>query len=119
KDLNELEPKIIALQGELEKPEIDEMTKLTLQRKLDLLLKEKKKWLSHIGELEKEKSIIQGMVYIPSKIVEIEGLYNVMVEYEEDVLEEERREEVRHHVVDRLMSHRNLCEDFLSVNAVE
>jgi len=60
-----------------------------------------------------------GATGFNSKIVEFEGLYNVMVEYEEDVLEHQEREEVRQRVVERLMGHRNLCEDFLSVNAVE
>ncbi len=54
-----------------------------------------------------------------SKIVEFEGLYNVLVEYEENVLEEDRREEVRQQVVQRLLGHRSLCEDFLSVSAVD
>lgn len=56
---------------------------------------------------------------INSKIVEFEGLYNVMIEYEEDVLLDEHREKVRELVVERLYSHRNLCEDFLSIDAVE
>jgi hypothetical protein len=54
-----------------------------------------------------------------SKIVEFEGLYNVMIEYQEDVLTENHREEVRGHVIDRLSRHRNLCEDFLSITAVD
>ncbi|MDR0793021.1 MAG: hypothetical protein LBE82_06910, partial [Chitinophagaceae bacterium] len=53
------------------------------------------------------------------KIVEFEGLYNVMVEYEEDILEEGQRENVRQQVIERLAQHRNLCEDFLSVSAVQ
>jgi hypothetical protein len=56
---------------------------------------------------------------IDSKIVEFEGLYNVMIEYEEDVLEEKHREEVRAKVYRKLLRNRNLCEDFLSVNSVE
>jgi hypothetical protein len=54
-----------------------------------------------------------------SKILEINGLYNVMIEYEEDVLLENNREEVRQNVASRLHRHRNLCEDFLSINAVD
>ena len=61
----------------------------------------------------------ETLSYIPSKILELEGLYNVMVEYEEDVLEEQQREAVRQVVIARLAHHRNLCEDFLSVSAVE
>jgi hypothetical protein len=55
----------------------------------------------------------------PLKIVELEGLYNVTVEYEENVIDEGEREEVRKRVLARLSSHRNLCEDFLSVDGVE
>lgn len=54
-----------------------------------------------------------------SKILEINGLYNVMIEYEEDVLLENQRDEVRQNVASRLHRHRNLCEDFLSINAVD
>ncbi len=67
----------------------------------------------------RELELIASMKYIPSKIVEFEGIYNVMVEYEENVLEEDQREEVRQQVVQKLSNHRNLCEDFLTVNAVE
>ncbi len=42
-----------------------------------------------------------------------------MIEYEEDVLEEQQREAVRQVVIARLAHHRNLCEDFLSVTAVD
>ncbi|MBS1902213.1 MAG: hypothetical protein JSS75_00735 [Bacteroidetes bacterium] len=56
---------------------------------------------------------------LDSKIVEFEGLYNVMIEYEEDVLDAGHRESVRQLAIDRLARHRNLCEDFLSVDAVE
>jgi hypothetical protein len=69
--------------------------------------------------LQRDVSMINAMHFIPSKIVELEGLYNVMVEYEENVLEEDKREEVRLQVVERLSHHRNLCEDFLTINAVE
>ena len=56
---------------------------------------------------------------IAPKILEIEGLYNVMVEYEEDVIEEQHRETVRQAVISRLSRHRNLCEDFLSITSVD
>ena len=99
----------------------DEVAKQALQAKLDKLNEEKKKLTAASTELQTEETIIKKLaeVFTPSKILEIEGLYNVMVEYEEDVLEESHREEVRQLVVDRLVAHRNLCEDFLTVNAVE
>ncbi len=73
-------------------------------------------------EIEKLDSFLQASVdpsFKPSKILELEGFYNVMVEYEEDVLEEHQREAVRQIVIERLSCHRNLCEDFLSINAVD
>ncbi len=72
-----------------------------------------------LSSIAKELDLIASMKYIPSKIVEFEGIYNVMVEYEENVLEEDQREEVRQQVVQRLSRNRSLCEDFLTVNAVE
>ncbi len=73
-----------------------------------------------VAQIETE---IEGAADTPAggagKIVELEGLYTVMVEYEEDVIDEDRREEVRRRVVSRLFRHRNLCEDFLSIEAIE
>lgn len=78
---------------------------------LKLLINKIKNEIDAIGNDSKQ--------IIPSKIVEFEGLYNVMIEYEEDVLEDKKREEVRDEVYSRLLRNRNLCEDFLSVNAAE
>lgn len=69
-------------------------------------------------EIKRVKNLPEGQI-TESKILEINGLYNVMIEYEEDVLMENHREEVRQNVVSRLHRHRSLCEDFLSVNAVD
>lgn len=88
----------------------DELNKQ--QRKRDRLSKK-------VTLLNDEAAVITNATYIPSKIIEIEGLYNVIVEYEEDVLELSTREEVRQQVVERLANHRNLSEDFLSINAAE
>jgi len=64
-------------------------------------------------------SLVGKFVYITPNILELEGMYNVLVEYEEDVIEEQHREAVRQEVLSRLLANRNLCEDFLSVNAIE
>ncbi len=82
-----------------------------IQKKLDVRNKERK-------NLNEELEFIGGLSYIPSKIVEFEGLYNVMIEFEEDVTEENRREEVRQNVTQKLLRNRNICEDFLSINMV-
>lgn len=50
-----------------------------------------------------------------SKIVELNGLYNVIIEFEDNITEEQEREEARSQVLKRLYRNRNLCEDFLSV----
>jgi hypothetical protein len=99
----------------------DELTLQQLKQRLreidDLLSRIQKK----LDGLEADIKLVEAMPAdpIPSKIIELEGLYNVMVEYEEDVLQEDQREEVRQQVIQRLTKHRNLCEDFLTVNAVE
>ena len=99
----------------------DEVAKQALKAKLDQFTQQKKKLTADADELQTQKTLIKSLalVFTPSKILEIEGLFNVMIEYEEDVLDDGRREEVRQVVVERLVAHRNLCEDFLSVNAVE
>ncbi|MDB5250069.1 MAG: hypothetical protein JWQ40_4463 [Segetibacter sp.] len=83
------------------------------------LLTEKKGLQSENAELAVESKELATPHIFPSKIIEFEGLYNVMVEYEEGIIEEERREVVRQQVVEKLAHRRNLCEDFLSINAVE
>jgi hypothetical protein len=76
-------------------------------------------WLEEIAFLEAVTEEGAKSAFRASKILELEGFYNVMVEYEEDVIEEHQREAVRQVVIERLSRHRNLCEDFLSINAVE
>lgn len=56
---------------------------------------------------------------VAGKIVELEGLYDIMIEYEENITDTDEREAVRQKVVERLSANRNLCEDVLSVNAAE
>ncbi|MCF0048667.1 hypothetical protein LXM25_01280 [Dyadobacter sp. LJ53] len=82
--------------------------------------KDKEKLRGELARLQKLISFYQeALAYTDkSKILELEGLYNVMVEYEEDVIEEKQRDQIREKVMQRLHAHRNLCEDFLSVNSV-
>ena len=102
---------------------LDSITLFELNQRLNEIKILLKPFYKKIASLEEDKVLISSMLLkkdiIPSKIIELEGLYNVMVEYEEDVLEEEHRELVRQQVVQKLAGHRNLCEDFLTVNAVE
>lgn len=119
KQLQESENQIETLKVELVAAGNDEVAKQAIQRRIDKAYQTKEKFISKIDEYVREKKIIDAQKFIPSKIVEIEGLYNIIVEYEEDVLDEGTREETRHKVVARLAAHRNLCEDFLTINAVE
>ncbi|MGB3076075.1 MAG: hypothetical protein WBB36_12170, partial [Chitinophagales bacterium] len=119
KKIEDIEKQFPALNDEITKLKNEGLPTQSIQKLIDTLNRNKRKLTTDYKELETELRIRNEIVYSPSKIVELEGLYNVMVEYEEDVLDEERREEVRQQVVERLMSHRNLCEDFLTVNAVE
>jgi hypothetical protein len=50
--------------------------------------------------------------------LELEGLYNVLIQYEDDINETPAEEEVRNEVLKRLHKHRNLCEDFINVISV-
>ncbi len=102
------------------KNETDPFTIMELNASLEKIKKRYTIIRSKLSALQDDLKIISEMPgFIPSKIIEFEGLYNVMVEYEEDVLQDDTREEVRQQVIQKLSKHRNLCEDFLTVNAVE
>jgi hypothetical protein len=116
--ITELDAKIAELDAKIANAE-DELEKANLIKERNKLAKKKERKAGRRKSYEEEKAIILAMPYIPSKIVEFEGLYNVMVEYEEDVIQNEERDEIRQRVIERLTGHRNLCEDFLSVQAVE
>ncbi|MBL0341294.1 MAG: hypothetical protein IPP71_10370 [Bacteroidetes bacterium] len=102
-------------------PTIEELEKNVGDKELEEKLIYIKKLLEadykSMEDLDAEMKLLSRTIY-PSKIVELEGLYNVVVEYEEN-LTEELREESRELIIRRLYRNRNLCEDFLSVNEVE
>ncbi|SHM56818.1 hypothetical protein SAMN05444266_10932 [Chitinophaga jiangningensis] len=104
----------------LQNPDIDPYTKATLEAEIE---KARTKIEKNKGVMGLIKTALEFLYVdkpvVPPKIVELEGLYKVMIAYEEDVLAEDQREEVRQQVIDRLLKNRNLCEDFLSVDAVE
>ena len=120
-DSGKKEGELVVLKSKLERERdsTDLLSRNSLQYQIDKLIHEIKKLKRKNKELEEEKTILTNQLFTPSKIVELEGLYNVIVEYEEDILEDGQRDEVRQNVINRLNSKRNLCEDFLSVNAVE
>lgn len=82
---------------------------------------QKKPFQDAISKLEWQISHITDISenLVASKIVEFEGLYNVIVEYEESIIGENERESVRQHVVEKLAANRNLCEDFISIDTVD
>lgn len=118
KKVVELGEAIMKIDEQIRK-ETDAIAIEELKKNLEKLSLQYNAGRKQLAEISRELELIASMKYIPSKIVEFEGIYNVMVEYEENVLEEDQREEVRQQVVQRLSRHRNLCEDFLTVNAVE
>jgi hypothetical protein len=82
------------------KNETDPFTIQELTAARAKIVKKGKAYVKILKSLEADLNLLSGMTtFIPSKIIELEGLYNVMVEYEEDVLEEDRREEVRQQVI--------------------
>jgi len=114
------ETKIADLTTQIDMPDIDPTKRAALIAEREQLQEQVK----HIDKKTTALNTLQAYLSpdnttLPSKIIEFEGLYNVMVEYEEDVLQADQREEVRQLVLDRLSRHRNLCEDFLSINGVE
>jgi len=52
-------------------------------------------------------------------VVELNGLYKIIVEYEEEITEKKKEDNVRTIILQQLHNHRSLCEDFLSVAAAE
>lgn len=118
KEVGALEDKIKEIENEIKKT-TDPVALEALNKSLDRLNRQVQ-WKKKTGEdLEQEKVLAAQIIFTPSKIVEFEGLYHVLVEYEENIVDENKKEEVRQRVVQRLLCHRNLCEDFLDVNAVE
>lgn len=84
--------------------------------------KKKKEYEAQIADTKQrliEELRLVSRTALPSKIVELEGLYTIMVEYEENVTETAERETIRQQVIERLSANRNLCEDVLSVDAAE
>ncbi|SKC66342.1 hypothetical protein [Ohtaekwangia koreensis] len=116
--ITELEVKIAELTVKIDAMEDGEEKDLLITERTKLE-KKKVKREARRKSYEENIALIRAIPFTPSKIVEFEGLYNVMVEYEEDVIRNEERDEVRQRVIERLTGHRNLCEDFLSVQAVE
>ncbi len=66
-----------------------------------------------------ENQDIRGLNFSDGAIVELNGLYKIIIEYEEEILEKKREDEVRKKALKVLHSHRNVCEDYLSVSGAE
>jgi hypothetical protein len=70
---------------------------------------------SHQGRLTVLGNTLPAM---PMRTLELEGLYNVLIQYDEEVNETAKEEVVRTEVLKRLHEHRNLCEDYIDVISV-
>ena len=106
--------KIISIKKHIEELKKKQQDTVNLEKQVKELEVQKAK-----TTLEKSQIPTADSLKTSSKILEINGLYNVMIEYEEDILLENQRDEIRQNVASRLHRHRNLCEDFLSINAVD
>jgi hypothetical protein len=53
------------------------------------------------------------------KIIELNGLYKIIIEFEEDIREKQKEHTVRSQVLRVLHRRRNVCEDYLSVTGAE
>ncbi|HEY5969971.1 MAG TPA: hypothetical protein VIU35_18445 [Chitinophagaceae bacterium] len=53
------------------------------------------------------------------KIIELNGLYKIIIEYEEDIIEKKQKGDIRKDVLKKLHCNRSLCEDFVSITAAE
>ncbi|MBV4360545.1 hypothetical protein [Pinibacter aurantiacus] len=53
------------------------------------------------------------------QLLELRGLYKVYVEFEDNIRFEEQKDHIVSVIRQRLHSHRNLCEDFVSITSVE
>lgn len=118
KELDQLNEAIAKVNSELES-ETDPVALVALNNSLKQLQNQLESKNRSKEELTQENEFVGGITFHESKIVEFEGLYNVLLEYEENIIDENQKEEVRQKVVQKLLSNRNLCEDFLTVNDVE
>ena len=51
------------------------------------------------------------------KIIELNGLYKIIIEYEEDIRDKKQKDDIKKEIKNKLHSHRSLCEDFASITA--
>jgi|GEM_PF-358735 len=68
---------------------------------------------------EVPKADAQGLNFKGDKIIELNGLYKIILEYEEEIIEKKKQDEVRKQVLKVIHRHRNVCEDYLSVTGAE
>jgi hypothetical protein len=119
KKIEDTDKRIEVIEKELMAIGDEDLLKSAALRREKLQLEQgRKAAVRKLKELDEEKTMLTGLSFVAPKIVELEGLYNVLIEFEDNVPDEDR-DDIRNQVQQRLMCHRNLGEDFLSVNAVE
>ena len=94
----------------------------TAKKALDAAKKAKSDWEKQNHLLQEqmiEELKLVSRIPLNSKIVELEGLYTILIEYEDDITDNGEQEAIRQKVIERLAANRNLCEDVLSVDPVE
>jgi hypothetical protein len=73
-------------------------------------------------EQDKSQQAAYSLTYDPRKgqeLLRLRGLYKVFVEYEDNIIKENKEEEVAGIIRKKLQYHRNLTEDFVSVATIE
>jgi hypothetical protein len=83
---------------------------------------EMKMHLHREGDPEDAIKDVYTLTYEPEKgddLLPLRGLYKVFVEFEEEVIQDEKQEDIVRKIKERLFANRNLCEDFISVSSVE
>ena len=109
------------LQGRIAGLPADSPNRLALEQELADLTNQ----LAAVTNLQTEKTAYRKTIAdhkndaYGTKVLEINGLYNVLIEYDEDAERILPEEDIRQKVADRLNRNRNLCEDFISINEVE
>lgn len=120
-DSAQLKKEIDALTSQLnDLPEGHPNRQVLEQEKNELVRQKKEKDKLEAEKIKYRAGIdLHNTTSYGTKILEMNGLYTVLIEYEEDIQRTQTQEEVRRKVLDRLNRNRNLCEDFMAVNEVE
>ena len=122
KEIQAFDNQIKAAENIINDPNATPAQKEAARKTLTDTRKKKEEYEAEVADKKQrliEEVRLVSRTALPSKIVELEGLYTIMVEYEENVTDTAEREAIRQKITERLSANRNLCEDVLSVDAAE